>query len=176
MTTTVRRAGAADAALLHRVAAATFALACPPGTTAEAIADFIATILSEQRFDGYLADPQRVLLIAEVDGAAAGYTMLVFEDPRDPDVAAAVTTRPTVELSKVYVVEGRHGAGVGPALMASSLDAARERGVAAVWLGVNQHNPRANRFYEKSGFAIVGEKKFLVGGKQEDDFVRELVL
>jgi ribosomal protein S18 acetylase RimI-like enzyme len=44
-----------------------------------------------------------------------------------------------------------------------------------VWLGVNQLNARANRFYEKNGFAIVGEKKFLVGGKAEDDFVRERV-
>ncbi|MEP6478552.1 MAG: GNAT family N-acetyltransferase, partial [Rhodoglobus sp.] len=43
-----------------------------------------------------------------------------------------------------------------------------------VWLGVNQFNARANRFYEKSGFAIVGTKKFLVGEKYEDDFVRLL--
>lgn len=172
MVTTLRTATAADAAALHELAAATFALACPPGTTAGAIADFIATTLSEERFDGYLADPARELLLADVDGRAAGYTMLVFEDPRDADVAASVSVRPVAELSKVYVREGFHGAGVARLLMEASVDAARSRGVAGVWLGVNQFNPRANRFYEKSGFAIVGTKKFLVGEKYEDDFVR----
>jgi ribosomal protein S18 acetylase RimI-like enzyme len=174
MTTSVRQATPDDAALLHELAALTFGLACPPGTTEEAIADFVATRLSETSFAGYLADPARVLFIAEVDGAPAGYTMLISGEPADPDVAAAITVRPTVELSKVYVVEGHHGAGVGAALMSATLTVARER-AAAVWLGVNQHNARANRFYEKNGFAIVGTKKFLVGGKFEDDFVRERV-
>jgi ribosomal protein S18 acetylase RimI-like enzyme len=174
MATTVRQANPDDAALLHELAALTFGLACPPGTTEEAIADFVATRLSETSFAGYLADPARVLFIAEVDGTPAGYTMLISGEPADPDVAAAITVRPTVELSKVYVVEGHHGAGVGAALMSATLTVARER-AAAVWLGVNQHNARANRFYEKNGFAIVGTKKFLVGGKFEDDFVRERV-
>jgi ribosomal protein S18 acetylase RimI-like enzyme len=101
--------------------------------------------------------------------------MLVFAEPSDDDVAAVVSAHPAAELSKVYVLEGHHGAGVGAALMAASLAVARDRGVAGVWLGVNQLNARANRFYEKNGFTIVGEKKFLVGGKAEDDFVRERV-
>jgi ribosomal protein S18 acetylase RimI-like enzyme len=173
---TVRRAGPADAAALHDVAAATFGLACPPGTTARAIEEFVATTLSAERFAGYLEDPARELLVAEVDGRAVGYTMLVFREPTDPDVAASVTVRPTAELSKFYVLAERHGSGTAAALMVATIESARARGVAGVWLGVNQFNPRANRFYEKSGFAVAGTKKFLVGGKYEDDFVRERVL
>ncbi|MEO6504863.1 MAG: GNAT family N-acetyltransferase [Terrimesophilobacter sp.] len=181
MTIAVRNAVSSDAALLHSLAAATFALACPPGTLQLAIDDFVAHQLSEARFAEYLADPDRTLLIAEAGGVPAGYTMLVFPgspgaDPNDPDVASAVRTRPTAELSKVYVLAGHHGRGLAAELMAASVDAARARGFASVWLGVNQHNPRANRFYEKSGFGIVGTKKFLVGGKWEDDFVRERIL
>jgi ribosomal protein S18 acetylase RimI-like enzyme len=172
----VRTAYAADAADLAAVAAATFPLACPPHTTEEAKADFIARNLSEASFRGYLDDAARDLLVAELDGRAVGYTMLVDGDPADPDVAAAITTRPTIELSKVYVLADAHGSGVASALMTASLDAARERGAAAVWLGVNQENARANRFYEKHGFVLVGTKRFLVGGRYEDDFVRELVL
>ena len=172
----IRRALPADAAALAAVAAATFPLACPPHTTDEAKADFIATHLSTANFEGYLADPDRDLFVAEDDGRALGYTMLVAGDPTDPDVAGAITTRPTIELSKVYVLADAHGAGVAAALVAASIEAARARGAAGVWLGVNQENGRANRFYEKNGFALVGEKRFLVGGSYEDDFVRELVL
>jgi len=176
MTVDVRIAGPDDAALLHRLAAATFALACPPGTTAEAIADFVATNLSEQRFSAYLADPARDLLVVSLDGTPVGYSMLVAEDPSDADVARVVTLRPTVELSKVYLLAESHGTGASAELMRASIDVARARGAASVWLGVNQHNARANRFYEKNGFVNVGVKHFMVGGKLEDDFVRTLVL
>lgn len=180
-TTAIRPAEARDAVALHEVAAATFALACPPDTTPASIAAFIAENLSEQRFAGYLADPSRLLIVAESNdesatGLFAGYTMLVSEEPKDADVAAAITTRPTAELSKVYVREEAHGSGLALALVEATIAAARELGAAAVWLGVNQQNARANRFYERCGFATVGTKQFLVGERWEDDFVRELVL
>ena len=159
----------------HEVAAATFALACPPDTTEESIRTFTATHLSEGRFGEYLADGSRELFIAEVGGEAVGYTMLVHGEPGDEDVASSITTRPTAELSKVYVRDGHHGSGLASKLVTMTVDAARSAGAAAVWLGVNQHNVRANRFYEKQGFALVGTKKFLVGERWEDDFVRERV-
>jgi ribosomal protein S18 acetylase RimI-like enzyme len=169
-----RRAGPDDSALLARTASATFALACPPGTTLEAIDHFILTHFTETHFAGYLADARRDLLVVAVDGEPVGYSMSVAEQPTDPDVASVVTASPAVELSKFYLLESAHGSGAAAVLMADTLQAARERGAAVVWLGVNQHNARANRFYEKSGFAVVGTKRFLVGTKYEDDFVRAL--
>jgi ribosomal protein S18 acetylase RimI-like enzyme len=172
-----RPATADDAAALATLAAATFALACPPGTAQEHIDAFIAEHFTLDRFTGYLADPGRALrlLVDDGDGTAIGYTMLVFGDPTDPDVLAAITHRPTVELSKLYVLPASHGAGGARALMEATLDDARSRGVASVWLGVNQQNARAIRFYGKSGFAVAGTKTFLVGPERHDDFVMEQV-
>ena len=172
----IRDARPDDARILHELAARTFPLATPPGATQANIDDFIARNLSETSFDGYLVDPARFLFIAEADGVAVGYTMLVLGEPKDTDVSAAITVRPTIELSKVYVVPEQHGAGVAAALVAATVERARELGAAGIWLGVNQLNDRANRFYEKTGFARVGTKQFLVGDNWEDDFVRELVL
>jgi GNAT superfamily N-acetyltransferase len=176
MTVTTRIAGPDDAALLHRIAAATFALACPPGTTEQAVAAFVAANLSEAKFADYLADPARDLLLVEADGRAVGYSMLVAAEPADPDVARVITLRPTVELSKVYLLQEAHGTGASAELMRQSIAVAVARGAASVWLGVNQLNARANRFYEKNGFVNVGVKHFLVGDKLEDDFVRTLEL
>ena len=174
----IRQAGAADAGVLAELAAATFALACPPHTTAEAIAAFLRDVLAEANFDAYLADPQRMLFLAEDPdtGLSLGYTMLVFGDPRDPEVLAAIGIRPTVELSKCYLRAESHGRGVAAALMTATLDAARARDARGAWLGVNQENARAIRFYEKHGFARVGTKHFLVGDRYEDDFVLERTL
>jgi ribosomal protein S18 acetylase RimI-like enzyme len=172
----VRIAGPADAAVLSELAAATFPLACPPHTSERAIADFISKNFKVTDFDGYLGDPNRVLFLAEENGAAIGYAMLVGGEPTDPDVVASITLRPTAELSKLYVRPGHHGGGVSVALVSAAIASARSAGRAGMWLGVNEENLRANAFYEKSGFVRVGTKHFLVGDRLEDDFVRERAL
>lgn len=177
MTISIRPAAAGDEWALAAVAAVTFPLACPPHTTDEAKAAFIASVLSEERFGEYLADESRRLLIAEdVDGAAIGYTMVVLGEPADEDVRASIRIRPTAELSKCYVLPGHHGEGVAGRLMAASLRAAADAGAEGMWLGVNQENARAQRFYAKNGFERVGVKRFLVGDRYEDDFVLERAL
>lgn len=173
MAVTVRAATADDAETLHVVAAATFALACPPHVTPESVATFVADVLSVECFRRYLADPARDLFLAEEGDEPAGYAMLVAGEPADADVRAALRLRPTAELSKIYVVPGHHGAGVSRLLMDAALEGAGRRGAVGVWLGVNQLNERAQRFYRKSGFEQAGTKRFLVGARYEDDYVFE---
>ena len=175
-----RVATPADAEEVAALAARTFALACPPTTTVEAIAEHIRTVLSPARFRAHLEDSAHRVLLAEVDGRPVGYTMLVACPPADPDVAGALRLRPEVELSKVYVEAGMHGIGVARPLMAETLRIARElpgeRGrdaEAGIWLGVNEHNARAIRFYERSGFRIVGTRSFRLSDAVETDHVME---
>jgi ribosomal protein S18 acetylase RimI-like enzyme len=172
----VRIATPRDAVTLSEVATATFPLACPPHTTQQAIADFISKNFTVTHFEGYLSDPERVLFLADQGGEAVGYAMLILGEPSDPDVRSSITLRPTAELSKLYVRPRHHGSGVSVALVDAAVESARAVGRLGMWLGVNNENARANRFYEKNGFAQVGVKKFLVGETWEDDFVRERVL
>jgi len=172
----IRIATADDATGLARLAAITFPLACPPGTSDQDVADFIAANLTVDHFTAYLADPERTIFVAERDGELAGYTMLIAGEPRDADAAAAISLRPTIELSKCYTHPGHHGSGISADLMQASVVAGKDRGAVGMWLGVNQHNARANRFYEKQGFVQVGTKHFTVGGQVHDDFVRERAL
>jgi tRNA (guanine37-N1)-methyltransferase len=172
----IRPATHGDAAVLHELAATTFPLASPPDTLPEDNEAFIAANLSEARFREYLADPARLLFVALLDDIAVGYTMLVTGEPYDHEAARAVVNRPTVELSKIYVRPEQHRSGIAAMLMETSVATAVETGARSVWLGVNQRNERANRFYEKQGFRIVGIKHFQVGSVLHEDFVRELVL
>ncbi|WP_163710031.1 GNAT family N-acetyltransferase [Mycobacterium timonense] len=159
----VTAANTADAAELAGLAAQTFPLACPPTAASENIAAFVETHLSPERFAQYLADPHRAILTAARDGRIIGYAMLV----RDSDAA---------ELSKIYVLPEYHGGGVSAALMEAALATADGWGARRVWLGVNQANERAQRFYAKSGFRISGTRTFQLGAGLEHDYVmvREL--
>jgi ribosomal protein S18 acetylase RimI-like enzyme len=161
----------ADLSELADVAGRTFPLACPPSVTPENIAAFIDENLSLARFRDYLADPDRVVVAARDDGRIVGYVMLIRGVPDDDDVQQAVTLRPAVELSKMYVLPDCHGAGVSAALMTAALKQASDLVAKSVWLGVNQDNQRAQRFYAKHGFSINGTKTFRLGAGVENDYV-----
>ena len=161
----------ADLAELASVAARTFPLACPPSVTPENIVAFIDENLSENRFRDYLADPERAVLAAREDGRMVGYVMLIRGVLDDEDVQRAVPLRPAIELSKMYVLPDSHGAGVSEALMSAALTRATELDAKCVWLGVNQHNQRAQRFYTKHRFTINGTKTFRLGTHFENDYV-----
>ncbi len=156
--------GSVDPGELAAVAAQTFPLACPPATAPEDIASFIDANLSAERFAEYLADPNRAVITAARGGRIVGYAMLI----RDGTDAA--------ELSKIYVLPDHHGGGVAGALMERALATAEGWGARRVWLGVNQGNQRAQRFYAKSGFTISGTRTFRVGSRTENDYLmaREL--
>lgn len=172
MLITTRRARLGDADLLHDLAARTFGLACPPGTLQADIDAFIATHLSVESFRRYLTDPGRILLIAAVDDRPVGYSMLVDGPITDPGVAAVIDERVTIELSKFYLTSDRHGSGVASTLMEATLAEAAATGAEFCWLGVNQQNTRAAKFYEKHGFKVVGVKRFQVGADWHDDHIR----
>ncbi|WP_229073070.1 GNAT family N-acetyltransferase [Actinoplanes sp. DH11] len=176
MAITTRHGVIGDEPVLHDLAARTFGLACPPGTRQSDIDAFIATNLSEDNFAHYLADPNRIIVIVSEDDQPTGYAMLVVGPIADPDVAAVVDATTSVELSKFYVAEEQHGTGAAGALMAETLSSAARAGAKSCWLGVNQHNERAAKFYAKHGFEIIGTKRFLVGSEWHDDHIRQLDL
>ena len=165
-----------DAEALAKLAAETFPLACPPGTRPEDIASFIREVLSPTKFSDYLADSARVILLARRGSDPIGYAMLILTVPTDPDVREALTAMPTAELSKFYIRQHAHGRGVAQGLMHAATRSATESGAAGMWLGVNQENTRAQSFYRRNGFAVVGVKRFTVGVDTHEDFTMERVL
>ncbi|MHA7239671.1 GNAT family N-acetyltransferase [Arthrobacter sp. TMS1-12-1] len=169
----ITTATAVDAAQLAAVAAVTFPLACPVDSPPEDIARHIATQLSAERFAAYIESPQHTILCLRDGGSIAGWSMVVLDQPSDPDVLAALSISPTVELSKFYVHPDQHGRGAAAALMQRTLELAAASGLPGVWLGVNQENARALRFYTKHGFRRVGTKRFQLGDRFEDDFILE---
>ena len=171
MTLDVTTTTDAELAELADVAAATFPLACPPSVSPENVAAFIDENLTPSHFADYLADPDRLVLVARRDGRMIGYAMLVRGVVDDDDVQAAVTVRPAVEISKMYVLPDSHGGGASAALMTESINRAPSLDAKALWLGVNQNNERAQRFYAKHGFAVNGTKTFRLGTRIENDYV-----
>jgi GNAT superfamily N-acetyltransferase len=60
------------------------------------------------------------------------------------------------ELHSLFVLPESHGSGVAAALMADAEARLAEHGVETAWLACAVGNNRAARFYEKSGWHLVG--------------------
>lgn len=86
--------------------------------------------------------------VAEVDGQVAGFA--VYGPWRELD-----GYRHTVEDS-VYVREGCHGLGIGSALLAALLAAARETGRHVMIADIESGNSASIRLHERFGFQQVG--------------------
>ena len=100
------------------------------------------------QYEGWLAGPGAVLLLAEQDSRAVGYAMVVVgHGPSTWDAGER-----TAELETLAVLPAARGAGVGRALMEAAFAAAKARGADSMAVGVAHTNEGAIRFYEREGF------------------------
>ena len=162
----LHRAGPADAAALSLVAGATFLEAFAGILDGADIIAHVARNSSAAAFETYLAGGAiATLATADAGGAPIGYSLLTA-----PDLPIAAEPG-DIELKRIYALFPTHGTGLGPALMARAADDARSAGHRRLLLGVYGGNKRAQRFYEKQGFAVAGTRRFLVGATWHDDLI-----
>lgn len=162
----IRTATIADAALLADLAARTFAESFGAHNTVDDMSIHLSRTYGEAIQKRELEDPALTYLIAEVNGATAGYALV-----RAGSAPAIVTGVQPVEIYRFYVDRPWHGRGVAQGLMSACEAEARRRGGQTLWLGVWERNERAKRFYEKMGFRDVGTQEFVVGTDPQTDRV-----
>jgi GNAT superfamily N-acetyltransferase len=105
-----------------------------------------------------------VTIAEHASGAApVGYSVLV-----PPDLPLELEAG-DLELRRIYTLGITRGTGLGHALMARAIADARALAASRVLLGVYGGNARARAFYEREGFAVIGERRFLVGATWHDD-------
>jgi ribosomal protein S18 acetylase RimI-like enzyme len=160
------RATPIDAPLLSEIGARTFIETFSKDNSAQDMALYLTETFSPEKQLAEIKDPARLIEIAWVDGAAAGFLHLL-KGPAD----ASVTGPKPIELLRLYVDARFHGKGVGAALMDRCLELARDQGFETLWLGVWERNFRAQAFYKKYGFSKVGSHGFQLGADLQTDWI-----
>lgn len=133
----------------------------------EDLLPFLAETHSETALAGALADPQVCYQVAERGGVLVGWARLGLACSF-PDHARGA--RP-MELKQLYTAPNAQGGGIGAALMDWAMDTFARLGADEVQLSVWQHNPGAQRFYRRYGFARVAEVTFRVGAQLDQEFL-----
>ncbi len=113
-----------------------------------------------------LAHPDSRFFLASVGAQPAGYLKINFAgaqtDVHDPR---------SLEVERLYVLENFQGMRIGQALLAQAMDIARAQGLESVWLGVWEHNYKAQAFYEKNGFEVFDRHPFRMGQDPQIDLL-----
>ena len=97
-------------------------------------------------FEALVGDPDRVGLLAEVDGELAGGLMGSY-----PELTPFVRLR-EARLNSLWVLPQHRGLGLGGLLVDAFLDWARERAAPYAVVTAFTANPTAIRLYERHGF------------------------
>lgn len=103
------------------------------------VPDELLPLRTRESFDERASQRVSDTVIAVIDGAVAGFVMVVDD-----------------EVEQVYVSKHHRGTGVADALLAEAERLVGASGHERAWLAVVAGNTRARRFYQRNGWADEG--------------------
>ncbi len=161
----------ADLSELRRIAIETQLDTFGAANTKENMEAFIRDQCSPTQFRKELKEPDSICYMAWEGKRAAGFARL-----RMTDEVETWLGKNTLELHRLYVTKGFQGKKVGARLMQQSIDYAREKNYEWLWLGVWEHNLKAQDFYHRWGFVRFSEHIFQMGSDAQTDWLLKLKL
>jgi ribosomal protein S18 acetylase RimI-like enzyme len=163
---TIRRCTVEDADALSALAMRTFFDTFTGTCTEEDMNEFLDKYYSIPRIKQELSDPNDLIYFIEKDAVPAGYLRFGENEvpfPYDNSLKA-------LELNRLYIDSPYKGQGVAQQLMAFYEDYAMQNGYLFLWLGVWEHNYRAQAFYKKFSFRFNGHTHpFPIGHTPQTD-------
>ena len=163
---TIRKAFSADADLLIELGRRCFYEAFNDMTAPHDMAAYLDSTFERSKIEKQLNDDQSLIFIAAFDSDPAGY---IYSHPAD--VPECVQDKTALKLERIYLRKRFYGLAVGDALMHTTIEVARSLGYRSVWLSSWELNDRANAFYKKWNFKVVGNQKFTVGSDIQNDHI-----
>lgn len=166
MEATIRRAGLNDAAVLSTLGAGTF-FDTFTGTCSEAdMQGFLHNYFNIEQVKKELTDETDFFFFAEINAVPAGYVRIKEDYTHFP----LMKQWKALELKRIYVDKAFHGKGIAQQLLSFVETFAKDNGYEVLWLGVWEHNYRAKKFYDKSGFEDSGHThEFPIGDTPQTD-------
>lgn len=138
----------------------------------EDLASFLEESHSEATYRPWLADPDNLIRVAELEDGTLGAYLLCSK----LSLPAANPRPGAVELKRVYVDGPLQGRGLGSRFIDEALAWARARNAPEMYLSVFSGNPGAQRLYARLGWEKVAEFFFPVGRHRDLEYLLRLTL
>ena len=153
-----RAANAYDAEALAYLGAATFMATFAFDHPGQPLMEHLRQEHSAAYYAAALRDPATDILLGETPlGAPIGYAMVT------PAAHPKLQQDGDIELKRIYLLGPWQGGGYGKDLLDLVFALTEKRAAKRLLLSVYEKNVRAIGFYERAGFAAIGETIFMVG-------------
>ena len=163
---TVRQAMSSDDASLTELGKQAFYEAFSEVTAPDDMTAYIESTFTKTQIRNQIEDERSLFFIAEMDSAPAGYAYSY------PTIAPdCIKASMAIQLVRLYLRKQYYGRMVGDALMQTTIDRSRSCGYQSIWLSSWELNHRANAFYKRWQFEVVGRQKFTVGSDIQNDYI-----
>ena len=163
-------ATASDASLIAKLALDTFCESFEKLNNPEDFRAYVNEAFHVSKIELELKEPGSLYILAYADDELAGYARVRQSD----EVKEKFPGIKTLELQRIYALDKFIGKGIGKALMNYSIELGQKQGAEILWLGVWEHNHRAQQFYKKLGFEQFSSHVFMVGKDAQTDILLKL--
>ncbi|MCG9801692.1 GNAT family N-acetyltransferase [Staphylococcus argenteus] len=121
-----------------------------------------------EKFTQEINDVSSFHYFYQENGENVGYIKMNINDAQTEEMGEAY-----LEVQRIYFLKEFQGGGRGSQLIALAEKIAQEHNKHKIWLGVWEHNPRAQAFYRRHGFKVIGEHHFQTGDVTDTDLIME---
>ena len=162
----IRKVEIADVEVLAKLAKQTFRETFAHDNTEEQLQEYFEEAYNLRVLLTELEDPDSESYFIMHEEEIAGFLKVNWgnaQTERELDNA--------FEIQRLYVLQTYQGFGLGKQLFEFALEHAEKNGFSWAWLGVWEHNTKAQAFYNRYGFEKFSQHSFLVGQKVDTDWL-----
>lgn len=162
----VSKAKFADLKELLIVAQHTFYDTFAKVNTEENMKIYLAEHFTFEKLSSEFYNPDSEFYIATLNDRIIGYLKINFGPAQTES-----DQNNTIEIERIYVLKEFQGHNIGKLLLAKTVEAAQQKKIDFIWLGVWEKNVKAISFYKKNGFTESGKHLFKLGAEEQTDII-----
>ena len=162
----IRKVEIADVEVLAKIAKQTFRETFAHDNTEEQLQEYFEEAYNLRVLSTELEDPDSETYFIMHEEEIAGFLKVNWGN--------AQTERElenAFEIQRLYVLQTYQGFGLGKQLFEFALEHAEKNGFSWAWLGVWEHNTKAQAFYNRMGLEKLSKIGLMVGKKVDRDWL-----
>ena len=162
----IRKVEKADVGVLSQIAKQTFRETFAHDNTEEQLQEYFEEAYNLRVLSTELEDPESESYFIMHEEEIAGFLKVNWGNAQtEKELENAF------EIQRLYVLQTYQGFGLGKQLFEFALEHAENNGFSWAWLGVWEHNTKAQAFYNRYGFEKFSQHRFMVGRKVDTDWL-----
>ena len=136
----------------------------------EDLNEYIQNNYNESAIKKELGDENNIYHILNYNGKAVGFSKIIL-NAKHPNIES----ENVVKLDKIYLLKEFQGLKLGFELLNYNINFAKNNKQNAIWLDTWIGNLKAIKFYEKTGFKIIGKNQFYIN-KTTSNLIYQMLL